>query len=246
MKNNIYAKVILSALFVGLNALVAFAEVPDLESKVARAAAEAALQRGENPYEVAISLHWKKEVTLGDMMMRAPRRPARKEQVIQVKQKDTVCRGILAQQGSQVLMPAACLKEGKFQLDNFTLQFNNGQSAFKLPGDVEIKGEIAWVPVSTRLTAGSPSAAIANIPRGKTLQDNYGAEMTSHLRSFFHARNVRVLARTRPGMNVSRPLLKVGDALIYQGKVVALVKKVVSSYSSSFGGVSESAFAVIR
>ena len=79
MKNNIYAKVILSALFVGLNALVAFAEVPDLESKVARAAAEAALQRGENPYEVAISLHWKKEVTLGDMMMRAPRRPARKD-----------------------------------------------------------------------------------------------------------------------------------------------------------------------
>ena len=69
---------------------------------------------------------------------------------------------------------------------------------------------------------------------------------TAHLHSFFLAHNVGPLSRTRPGLTAGRRRLQVGDVLIYQGRVVALVKKVVSSYADGLGGVSERAFAVVR
>ncbi len=246
MQNNLYTKIALGVLFVGLQALAAFAAEPDIASKVARAAAAAELQRAENPYEVIVSLHWKKEVTLGDLMLRAPRRPARKDQVIQVKQKDTSCRGVLVKGGERVLMPSSCLNERKYQLNHLTLHFRNGRSVSKTAAQVQVKEEIAWVEVPVTLTAGAPSVVAAAVPAGQSLQAVYGAEMTSHLRSFFHAKKVGPLSRTRPGPTTGRGLLQVGDALIYQGRVVALVKKVVSGYATTFGGVSESAFAVVR
>ena len=244
MQHNIYTKVALGALFICLQAGAVFAQHPDVKNNVTRAVAAAALQRAEAAYEVAVSLDWKKEVTLGDLMLRAPRRPARKEDVVYVKQKNTRCRGVLVENGTRVLMPAACLEERKYQLERIVLHFANGRQAVKNTQELQVNGDIVWAQVPAQLTAGLPSVAAATAPQGKRLQDIYGAEMSSHLRSFFHMKNVGPLSRTRPGAGRSR--LRVGDAVIYQGKVVALVKEVVGAYGTTFGGVSEKAFAIIR
>ncbi|MBR4683080.1 MAG: hypothetical protein IKP06_07295 [Elusimicrobiaceae bacterium] len=245
MQNNIYTKVLFGAVFICLNALAVFAGEAELTPRVARVAAQA--QLAENPYEVEISLHWKKEITLRDMMLRAPRRPARQEQVIKEKQKDTSCRGVLVHDGHYVLFPSVCVEEGKYQLDDLTLHFKNGRRIVIAGEKVKKSGEIIWLPVPADVTLGAPSVQTMPVAAGLSLQEAYGEEMTRHLRLFFHAKNVGPLGRTRIKMSaVERGILQVGDALIYQGKVVALVKKVVGSYTDRLGGVSESAFAVIR
>lgn len=245
MKNKSYVKIILPVLLLSVSG-VSWAAGPDLKTNVERAVVQVVLGQEAARYAVTVSLDWKKEVTMGDLMLRAPRRPARKDQVIQVKQKNTVCRGILANQGTRVLMPAVCLREGKYQLDKLTFIFQNGRSYSQSAQHVAVKEEVAWADVPAELTAGIPSATVSAVPQGQSLQDFYGAGMTSHLRSFFHAKKVTALSRTRPGKPIRGPELQLGDALVYQGRVVALVKKVVSSYGNAFGGVSESAFAVLR
>ena len=247
MQNNIYTKIAFGVLFICLNAVAVFASDIELTNRVTRAATLAQLQLAENSYKVEISLHWKKEVTLGDMMLREPRRPAHKEQIMRTEQKETFCQGVLTNEGQQVLMPASCLREGKYKLDALTLQFQNGCRILKQGHEVILQGEIARLDVPANITAGLFAIPAETIPEGQGLQDWYGAEMTKHLRSFFHAKNVGPLGRTRLKISTAKQrTLQVGDALIYQGKVVALVKKVVPGYADRFGGVSESAFALIR
>lgn len=92
MKNKSYVKIILPVLLLSVSG-VSWAAGPDLKTNVERAVVQATLGQEAARYAVTVSLDWKKEVTMGDLMLRAPRRPARKDQVIQVKQKNTVCPG---------------------------------------------------------------------------------------------------------------------------------------------------------
>lgn len=245
MKNKNYLIIILTVVCM-TSAIFSFAEPVDIQREIIRSLAQATLQSEEEPYTVSAWFEWEREVTLGDMMMRSPRRPARKEQVIHTKHKYTQCRGVLVDDGTRVLLPASCVQQGKYRLRQFSLHFSNNRTTFLGGENLQIGDEIAQVQVSHSVTEGVPSLSVGSVPGGRGLQESYGAEMTTQLYSFFHAHNVGPLRRTRPGVTLGHGQLQVGDALIYQGRVVALVKKAVSSYADGFGGVSENAFAVIR
>ena len=221
----------------------AFAQTDSLQHAVARTMFAA--QQQIQPYEVQMELEWDKDITLENLMLRAPRRPSRKEQVIYTKHKTTHCRGVLQGSGTQVLLPASCLEQGKYTLSRAWLFFQNMSTVLISPLSVQVEGEIARVEVPASATVGLLGLTAAPVPAGQSLQQAYGPDMTAHLQMFFREKAVPS-CRVRRGVNKRKPTIRIGDALIYQGKVVALVKEEVSDYGGRFGGVSESAFAVIR
>ena len=244
MKNKSYILVLSLVVLFGGYAPVSASE-QSLADRVARTVFTKAVQQTKNVYNVHILLRWKKEITLGDMMWRNPRRPARKEQVIKSKQAVTDCLGVLTNEGSRVLFPAVCLKKAGYELERIDLSFQNGSHISKSAQEIIFRGEIAQIEVSSQATAGLPYAVANEIPAGRSLQEFYGEEMTSYLHKFFHDRNI-FSCRVRRGFVSSRPRLTVGEPLIYHGRVVALVKKEIDTYADGFGGVSESAFAIVR
>ena len=245
MKNKNYLMIILTAVCIS-SAVFSFAAPADTQRAVSRALMQNTLQNEEEPYTVLAWFDWEREVTVGDRMMRAPRRPAKKTQVIHTKHKYTQCRGVLVDDGTRVLLPASCVQKRKYRLRQFSLHFANNSTIFLGGENLQVGDEIAQVRVSRSTTKGVPSLSVGPVPGGQGLQEAYSPEMTAHLHSFFLAHNVGPLSRTRPGLTAGRRRLQVGDALVYQGRVVALVKKVVSSYADGLGGVSERAFAVVR
>ena len=244
MKNKSYTIVLALVMLAGFCA-PALASEQNLAERVARTVLTKAVQQTQNVYGVQISLHWEKEITLGDMMLRRPRRPARKEQVIKSKHTTTDCLGVLTDGGARVLFPSVCLQKNGYVLESMDLSFQNGSYVSKSAQEIVSRGEISQLEVPWQMTAGLPAAVVSTTPENKSLQAFYGEEMTSHLRTFFHDRNI-FSCRVRRGLVSSRPNLTIGEPLVYQGRVVALVKEEVSTYADGFGGVSESAFAIVR
>ena len=244
MKNKSYAIVMLLIILAGFCAPVLASE-QNLTERVAQTVFSKVAKQTGNIYRVHLSLHWKKDITLGDMMWRRPRRPARKEQVIKSKHTTTDCLGVLTDGGSRVLFPSVCLRKNGYVLESMDLSFQNGSYVSKSAQEIVSNGEIAQLKVPLQATAGLPSAAVSSTPAGKSLQAFYGEAMTSHLLAFFHDRNI-FSCSVRRGLVSSRPNLTIGEPLIYQGRVVALVKKEIDTYADGFGGVSESAFAIVR
>lgn len=244
-KNSIYTKALFAAWLLGVS-VCAFAAPETLQGKVDRAAAAAALAKNAKApsYEVDLSLDWSKAVTLGDMMLRSPRYPAQRDTVISTKQKQSQCRGVLVNQGKYVLTLANCLNRKDFQLQQITARLHNGQE-IKLPlQNITVSGDVAWLPVNRAGLANFTHLTAAAVPDGKSLQEAYGEPMTSFLKKFY--RSHQVVKRRCMGQVYAPVSLRVGDPLIYQNKVVALVKNRISSYGGVFGGVSERAFAVVR
>ena len=221
----------------------AWAQQDTLAPAVARTVAAA--QQQPQPYEVRLTLHWEKEVTMGNLMLRAPRRPARKEQVIYTKSKQTVCRGVLVRPQMQVLFPASCLEQKGYTLNRAVLDFQTGHTVLVSALSLQVKDEIAQFAMPANGLQNVPGVAVKTVPAGKSLQDAYGPDMTEHLRNFFHQKAV-TSCHVRRGVTKRRPTLRIGDAVIYQGNIVALVKQKVDNYGGTLGGVSEDAFAIIR
>ncbi len=225
-------------------AQVAWAAPSSLESKVARAvmAAQVMAER----YMVTIKVQFKKQVALKDRMLRSPRRPANPNQVIAVSRVQTECLGVLVSQGTRVVLPEVCTVKGGYTLDKISLQFANGKEISVAPSEVSVKEDVAWLRVDTAQTKGLSYVTVKPVTSGKSLQEAFGDAMTQHLKQFFRARGVVQHRRCRPGLVYSEPRLQLGEPLFYDGKLVALVKTRVRTYGGLLGGVSESAFAIIR
>ena len=245
-RHNKPVKLFLTAGFLAVG-ICAFAAESSLQRQVEQAARTAALDaRPHAAYEVGVNLAWNKKVTLGDVMLRTPRRPAKKSMVLQEKQEQTQCNGVLVKQGQYVLAPASCFENGKFSLTQLTLHFANGSQAQVPVQALSVKGEVAWLQVPAQAAKQLPSLPVALTPGSQSLQEAHGDKMTSFLKQFFRHRRVVERRRSRPGKVYATPRLRVGEPLVYQGQVVALVKQRVNSYGGAFGGVSEIAFAVVR
>lgn len=243
MKNKSYAIALSGMILVGFYA-PALANAQNLTNRVSRIIFSKMEQQRET-YHVHISLQWKKDITLGDLMWRNPRRPARKDQVVQSKRVFSDCLGVLTNEGTRVLFPAVCLQKDGYELESVELSFQNGSRVSKSAQEIISRGEISQTEVSLQTTQGLPSVEVGIVPQGKSLQEFFGDGMIAHLRTFFHGKNI-FSCHVRRGLISSRPNLTIGEPLIYQGRVVALVKKEIDTYADGFGGVSESAFAIVR
>lgn len=216
-----------------------------LENRVERAAAAARLGRHQS-YMVDATVYFKEQILLKDRMLRAPRRPANPNQVIGISKSQKQCRGVVVSKGAQVIVPAVCVTDGDASLDKMTIHLKTGQTLEIAAPAVAIKEDVAWVSVDPAQLKSVPYVVVMPVSQGQSLQDAFGDKMTDHLRRFFRERGVMEKRHLRPGMVYNASRLQVGEPLFYKGKVVALVKARARTYGGLFGGVSESALAIIR
>ncbi|MBR5151774.1 MAG: hypothetical protein IKW71_02965 [Elusimicrobiaceae bacterium] len=231
-------------LFVFLLASGAGAQSVDLSTHVARAIAQA---HQRQQAVVQVTSVFKKPVKMSDVMYRPTR--GCKDQVISYQEKKNVCLGTLAQSGRRVYVTADCVTQEGYQLSLVTLKFANGKVAEGTSRAVAVLQDAAYIAVDAQVTRGLEGLAFARIADGQSLQETFGDKITDFLLSFFHTRGVssRRVCRIGGSCNTAKPTLKVGEPVIYQGRVVALVKRVPRTLRRSvWGGVSEDALALIR
>lgn len=217
-----------------------------LNDQVAHAAARAQLAHASADYMVDVVAYLKKEVLLKDRMLRSPRHPANPNQVISVEKVMQACKGVVVSEGERLIVPAVCVTKNDYTLETVVIHLQTGARITIAARAVITNEDIAWISVRSPAMRSVPYVAFEPVAQGKSLQEVYGNDMTRHLQKFFHSRGVVERRRLRPGLVYKEPRLKVGEPLFYKGKLVALVKKQVRTYGGIFGGVSESAFAIIR
>ena len=196
---------------------------------------------------VQITLDWEKEVRMRDLMRR-PIRGSQSNPVVEIKKKRTSCRGMLLEGNTRVALPAVCLEEDDFTLKQIHLLFSNQQKAVGTGRSAYVKGDMGYVVIKQGVVSGIQGMPFSQTREGQTLQETYGSAMTAALHEFFTSFGVRFKApRCRVG-SFSRgrvaSTLKIGEPIVFKGKLVALVKEVPRVYGTIFGKVSESSLAV--
>ena len=243
MKYISYTKLLLAVLLVSPSATV-LAQNSRLETNLQRAVAAIQNQREAS---VLVTAVLRKPVKMADVMCRPTR--GCKNQVIAYEQKTNTCRGILSQSGKRVYMTADCVAADDYTLSSISLKFANGKVAKGTQNAVVVQEDAAYALVKENVTRGLRGLAFNAIPQGQSLQETFGEKMTHFLANFFHQKGISSRRRMcRIGGSFGREdiTLRVGDPVIYQGKVVALVKEVPSRLLRHSDKVSEHALAVIR
>ena len=193
--------------------------------------------------EVKITLDWFREVEIRDVMVRPVRGFVHKSKVVLDKQtKQTQCKGVLVQTG-QVVMPNVCMKRN-WLLNKFTLTFANGKKGIGTSKSFRKKGDVVYIEIAPELTKGLVGLPLAATPQGKSLKEYFGDGIIDALASFFHSKGVACSKRYyRPGkVHYGDSTIQVGDAVLYKGKLVALVKDSVNHIHA----VSEKPLAILR
>ncbi len=242
MKYISYTKLLLTVMLVSVYA-PAFTQDAHISANLQRAAAAAQNQWESSALVTAV---FQKPVKMSDVMCRPTR--GCKDQVISYEKKTNTCRGTLAQSGKRVYMTADCVTASGYTLSSISLQFANGKVAKGTEKAVVVAEDTAYALVKEDVTRGLRGLAFASIPKGQSLQETFGEKMTRFLVDFFRQKGVssRRMCRIGGSMSKGKARLRVGEPVIYQGKVVALVKDVPSRFPRLFGKVSENALAVIR
>ena len=222
----------------------AFAQVSALKGKIVRVVANAAV--GKTGYEVQLTTTLQKDVQLQDTMFRPARGAAQNNPVVSTKTKTLNCAGILVANGARIVTPAACVQADGYELQKISILFKNGDEWTMYGKPLAVLGDLAWLSVPKNVTVRLPSIAIAPVGADKTLQEKYGPDMTQFLREFYESRGVVARRNLRVGKAYQPARLRIGEPVIYKGKVVALVKNNISTFGTLTGGVSESALALIR
>lgn len=242
MKYISYTKLLLAVVFMNVYA-TASAQNTRLQTNLQRAAATAQAQQESS---VLVTAVLRKPVKMSDVMCRPTR--GCNNQVVSYKQKTNTCRGTLSQSGKRVYMTADCVTESGYNLSSVSLQFANGKVAKGTGQSVVVEEDTAYALVKEDVTRGLHGLVFATIPQGQSLQETFGKKMTYFLADFFRQKGVSSRRLCRMGSSLGRGniTLRVGEPVIYQGKVVALVKDVPSRLPRLSGKVSENALAVIR
>jgi len=194
--------------------------------------------------EVQITLDWTQEVEMREVMLRPVRGFVHPSKIVlTTRQKTTHCRGMLIETG-QVVTPAVCVRNGNWDLSKITLAFSNGKQGIGAAGSVSVKEDVAYIKVCPKLTQGLVGVPVALTPKGKSLKEHFGDKVMNTLSSFFHSKGVvQSQHYFRPGkVHYSNSTLQVGDGILYEGKLVALVKKNIKHYRS----LSEKPLAILR
>ena len=243
MKYKTYLKLMLGAFLISMP-LATFAQ---LSTHVERVVTTAQIQTQQlQQAAVTVTATLKKPVKMSDMMCRPVR--GCKDQIISYETKTNICRGTLERGGQRVYITADCVRKKDYTLSAVKLQFANGKVATGTGRAVSIKEDVAYVAVKEDVTRGLQGLAFSKIPQGQSLQKTFGDQIEDFLLSFFRQKGVPSRGRCRIGSSLSRAsTVNVGEPVIYQGKVIALVRQIPSFFRRGLlGGVSESPLAIIR
>ena len=245
MKYNAYIK-LLGAFFlaVGFTKVGYTQESASFAPAISRAVFKASQEHRLKSAVVDLEFLWSKKVYLSDMVSR--RRTGWKDTLIEVKQENTRCRGVLVEGTQRVLTPAVCAKApAGFSLQSVRLRFANGSQGTGNQNSVSVKGDFAEILVSKKLTAGITGVSLAEVPEGQTLAETFGSGILDELLQFFVSRGV--VSRRANRITGVKNTLQVGDPFFYNGELVALVREVPAQLPVSFwGGVSEKGLALLR
>ena len=170
------------------------------------------------------------------------------QEVLITKTKNTQCKGILLD-NETVATPEVCTHRKGWKLEKITLTFANNTEAEKTANNLEIIEDIAYINVADVKEKGVKGLPFSFVPAGEKLLTYFDDQnIKPALSSFLSGKGVikrNYFGGKRYQREVKRHLSKIqlGDAFVYQGRVVALVKKKINWYYSL---PTEDAFALFR
>ena len=197
-----HKKAVALALVLTISMTVAAFAQTAFEQNVARAIAQAEQKQQQKNAVVNISVYW-----------------SNANQAEQYTKKQ--CKGILAQDG-QVLFPAVCLKNASSALKEVGFVFSNGQIQSVATDEIKVNADMASVTAKAQATKDLQGLPTQKLP--------FGQDMRPFFKKFLLSNGVQPISYRDSNHDAAyvyrEPSLSVGDPVIYQGKVIALVKEV--------------------
>lgn len=198
---------------------------------------------------VSITFHWIKPTTIRETEIYPSRGGIHKsrEKII-TKTKTTQCKGVLLENG-RVATPKVCAHKKGWELEKLTLTFFDKTNLEKEADELEIIEDIGYIDVADFKKENLIGLPFSTIPAGKNLWEHFGEEnIGPALDSFLSSKGVikaHYFGGKRYRMYVKRHLSRIGlgEAFIYKGHVVALVKKKINYYYVTPG---KNTFALFR
>ena len=135
-----------------------------------------------------------------------------------------------------------CTEKNDFKFQKFLVKLANGKMAEGTTESLFIKGDIAYLRINTELTQGLQGVELETVDAGVSLADKIGSRT---LISFLESKGIPAKRHYRIG-KYRASQLKVGDGLLYNGKLVALVQRIPTHYLTVFGRETEDFLAIIR
>lgn len=196
--------------------------------------------------KASIRFKWEKAVRISDVMTRRPRGA---DVVVRWDHATTTCSGVVSTE-NRVYFVADCLEPGSFDFEHLKevqVSFANGQQVVGGKNTIGRYNDVAWVLAPYASLQGVQKLTVLHTPKGQSLQDAYGEAMTRKLKSFFRSKSIPARSHScRIGYTPHTPKVAVGDPVIIDGKLMALMRYVPSGYQGFWGGVSENSLAVIH
>lgn len=134
------------------------------------------------------------------------------------------CRGVLIE-GYKMAAPVSCFQKTGYRLNSLYYTLSNGQQIIDDPKSLTIKGDMAYVSMTNvkESLKSLPLLAVNSSVSKKEIEQAFRNFLTEHnVRHLKHGRNRAVSSRDST--------LRVGSALLYNGRVVALAKEKINSY----------------
>ena len=134
------------------------------------------------------------------------------------------CRGVLIE-GYKMAAPVSCFQKTGYRLNSLYYTLSNGQQIIDDPKSLKIKGDLAYVSLANvkssleSLPLLSVNSSVSKKEIAPAFQNFLKEHKVQHKR---HGRNRTVSS--------SDSTLRVGSALLYNGRVVALAKEKINSY----------------
>jgi len=184
---------------------------------------------------VSLTFNWIKLTTVRQTDMYPSRGWIHKsKQISTTKTKITQCKGILLENGT-VATPEVCARKKGWQLEKITLTFFDKTSIEKRDNEWKIIEDICYIDVadSKKDVRGLP---FSSIPNEENLWEYFGEDnIGPALESFLSSKGVKkahYFGNKRYKQSIKSHLshMEMGDAFIYKGQVVALVKKKINYY----------------
>lgn len=196
--------------------------------------------------QVQVRTDWEKKIYLQQVLKR-PMRPQAHNQLLSLERQTTLCKGMLLEGNRWVAIPAVCLQKEDFSLANIHLTFANGRQALGTKDSVVIQGDMGYIHLGKQTAQGLSGIAVGKVEEGRTLQESFGTQMTQTLHQFFNSFHIAFKGRKcRIGTHSLKKELTLGEPVLFEGKLVALVKRVPRKYGTVSGKVSEESLALFR
>jgi len=184
---------------------------------------------------VSLTFNWLKNVTVRQTDIYPSRGGIYKSKEISTtKTKTTQCKGILLENGT-VATPENCAHKKGWQLEKIILTFSDETSIEKNGDECKVIEDICYIDVADfkKDVHGLP---FSPIPNEENLWEHFGEDnIRPALESFLSDKGVKkahYFGGKRYKQSIKRHLshIELGDAFIYKGRVVALVKKKINFY----------------